>query len=459
MADEKTGGQSALENQWRELRPILEAEFGKAEFQHWVAPLGFVGLQGTCVTLGVSSPFMRDWVSRNYADRILSHWHKINPDVQDVRIALLRTGEEESAHTSAKHAHVRPSDAPKGDTAGRKVREPCMSFANFLVGSSNRLAYTAALNLAECKPAPHKPLYLYGGVGMGKTHLLCAIAKSAREKRPSLHIQHLNGEQFMMQMAQAFESRKALEFKTHLRTAELLLIDDMHFLTGARMQNEMQHTLDFLLAEDCGVVLAAVKSPGKLSMNDSLRSRLAGGLSIEIQPADAELRLDILHRKASVLLPQPLSPEVGEVLVFLAENHRGGMREMEGVLRNILNTASVLKQKITLRLAQDALREVLQTCQRYLAIEDIQHRVCRYYGVRISELNSRRRTHVITRPRHIAMYLSKRMTSSSFPEIGRKFGGRDHATVVHAVRRIETLRRENPKLDAEVTLLETDLNP
>ena len=333
-----------------------------------------------------------------------------------------------------------------------------MSFENFLVGSSNRTAYTAALNLAECKPPPYKPLYLYGGVGTGKTHLLHAIARRAREKRPSLHIQQLNGEQFMMQMAQALESKQAPAFKTLLRAADLLLIDDLHFLTGARMKNEMEHTLDFLLAEDRGVALAAGKSPEELRVRNSFRSRLAGGSSIEIQPADTKLRLDILHRKASLLLPRPLSPEAGKVLVFLAENRRGGAREMEGTLRYILNAASVLQQRITLGFAQKTLSELLRASAPHLTIKDIQHRVYKYYGLHISEMHSRPRTHAMTRARHIAMYLCKRLTSSSPDSIGREFGGRGRATVAHVVDKIEALRREDPKVDTEVTLLEIHVN-
>ena len=371
------------------------------------------------------------------------------------------TGKTHLLHAIARRAREkRPSLHIQQLNGDRFMMQFHMSFENFLVGSSNRAAYTAALNLAECKSPLHKPLCLYGGLGTGKTHLLCAIAKRAREKRPSLHIQQLNGDQFMMQMAEAFESKQAPAFRALLRAADLLLIDDLHFLTsaGARMKNEMKRTLDFLLAKDRGVVLTTGTSPEGLRMRDSLHSRLAGESSIEIQPADAKLRLDILHRKASVLLPRPFSPETKEVLAFLAENRRGGAREMEGTLRYILSAASISQQEITLGFAQKTLSELLQASAPRLTIKDIQHRVYKYYGFQISEMDSRPRTHAMTRARHIAMYLCKRLTSSSLDEIGREFGGRGRTTVAHVVDKIKALRREDPKVDTEVTLLQIHVN-
>ena len=325
-----------------------------------------------------------------------------------------------------------------------------------MVGETNELAHAAAQQVAGVDHLPFNPLYLYGGVGLGKTHLLHAIAWCIRGREPGRRVLYLSAERFMYRFVQAIRRKDTVAFKERLRSADVLLIDDIQFICDKEStQEEFLHTLNALLDHRCQVVVSADRAPSRLEgMEERLRSRLAGGLAVDILPANYELRLGILHEKAG---PLGIADAPTEVMEFLARQITSNGRELEMALHRIAAHAALLGGAITLQMTQSVLRDVLVAKERRISIEEIQHRVAAHYNIKAAELSSSRRAQAVVRPRHVAMYLAKQLTSRSLPEIGRKFGKRDHTTVMYAIRRIEELRPKDPALDKDVEQLRRSL--
>ncbi|WP_438996980.1 chromosomal replication initiator protein DnaA, partial [Candidatus Puniceispirillum sp.] len=334
--------------------------------------------------------------------------------------------------------------------------DPRYTFANFVVGKPNELAFAVARRTAESEKVAFNPLFLYGGVGLGKTHLMHAIAWHIREQTPSRKVMYLSAEKFMYRFVRALRFRDTMSFKEQFRSVDVLMIDDVQFISGKdSTQEEFFHTFNALVEDGRQVIISADKSPTDLEgMEERLRSRLGWGMVADIHPADYELRLGILQAKAE--RAQIQIPD--KVLEFLAHKIVSNVRELEGALNRIMAHAMLVGREITIESTADLLADLLRASSRQISVDAIQKRVAAHYGIRVSEMFSARRARNIARPRQVAMYLTKNLTSLSYPEIGRQFGGRDHTTVMHAVKTIETLTLSDSRLGEDVDLLRSLLS-
>ena len=450
---------------WDRIRARLRAELGEATFASWLAPLTLVQVDGEQVTLGVGTRFLRDWIASHYAHRIAALWAEERPGIQSAHIAI-HTGQPPAGEDERHPASTPAPVCPRGGAPRRGLDAPLadlgsplngrFTFREFVVGEPNELAHAAAQQVAGVDHLPFNPLYLYGGVGLGKTHLLHAIAWCIRGREPGRRVLYLSAERFMYRFIQAIRKKDTVAFKERLRSADVLLIDDIQFICDKEStQEEFLHTLNALLDHRCQVVVSGDRSPSRLEgMEERLRSRLAGGLAVDILPANYELRLGILREKAG---PLGIADAPREVMEFLARRITSNVRELEMALHRIAAHAALLGGAITLDTTQAVLQDVLGATERRITIEEIQRRVAQHYNIKPAELSSSRRAQAVVRPRHVAMYLAKQLTSRSLPEIGRKFGKRDHTTVMYAIRRIEELRPKDPALDEDVERLRRSL--
>ncbi|MHA1558305.1 MAG: chromosomal replication initiator protein DnaA, partial [Alphaproteobacteria bacterium] len=329
------------------------------------------------------------------------------------------------------------------------------TFENFVVGKPNELAFAAALRVAESCKLKFNPLFLYGGVGLGKTHLMHAIAWHIQKTHPNRKVMYLSAEKFMYQFIRALRYKDTVAFKDQFRTVDVLMIDDVQFIGGKEAtQEEFFHTFNALVDNNRQVVLSADKSPADLErMEERLKSRLGWGLVADIHPTTYELRLGILQSKLDGLsfdVPK-------EVMEFLALRITSNVRELEGALNRVVAHATLVGRPITLDTTQEVLQDLLRSNDRRLTIDDIQRKICEFYNIKISDLLSPRRVKTIARPRQIAMYFCKMLTTKSLPEIGRKFGGRDHTTVLHAVRTVREKNQNDKELSNDIGLLQRSL--
>ena len=341
------------------------------------------------------------------------------------------------------------------DSALGSPLSPKFKFNNFVLGKPNEFAHAAARRVAESDKVPFNPLYLYGGVGLGKTHLMHAIAWHIRERDPGRRVIYLSAEKFMYQFIRALRFKDTMAFKEQFRSADVLLIDDVQFICGKEStQEEFFHTFNALVDHDRQVVISGDRSPSDLdAMEERLRSRLGWGLVADIHATTYELRLGILQTKAEAMdasLPR-------EVLEFLAYKITSNVRELEMALNRVAAHATLIGRAVSLEMTQEVLRDVLRANDRRVTIEEIQKRVAEHYNIKLSEMSSERRARAVARPRQVAMFLSKQLTQRSLPEIGRKFGGRDHTTVMHAVRKIEQLKESDLGIAEDLELLKRNL--
>lgn len=467
----------AVTTQWHRVRSRLRAELGEATFNSWFKALEVRAARKGVVVLHVPTRFVGSWIEANYLNRIRDHWQAEDASIRKVEIELQPEWapaekkpemREQKAVAPRKSplAPPRPAAVPETavDVNGREdVGAPLdarFTFDNFIVGKSNELAHAAARRLTEAGSVAFNPLFLYGGVGLGKTHLMHAIAWEIRRQDPSRNVLYLSAEKFMYQFIRALRFKDTMAFKQQFREVDVLMIDDIQFIAGKdSTQEEFFHTFNALIDHNRQVIISADRSPTDLEgIEERIRSRLGWGLVADIHPTDYELRLGILQSKADALsargahdgggmsIPQP-------VLEFLAQRIVSNVRELEGALNRVIAYASFVGRPVSLEMAQDVLRDLLRASERRVTIDEIQRRVAEYFNVKMGDMLSARRARSVARPRQIAMYLSKQLTTRSLPEIGRKFGGRDHTTVIHAVRKIEQLREEDPALDEDVDLL------
>ena len=335
-----------------------------------------------------------------------------------------------------------------------------LSFENFVVGPSNELAYAAARRITERRNVSFNPLFLYGGVGLGKTHLLHAMALEINKNWPERKVLYLSAEKFMYQFIKALRFKDTMAFKQQFRSVDVLMIDDIQFIAGKdSTQEEFFHTFNTLIDHNHQVIISADRSPVDLDgIEERIRSRLGWGLVADIHPSDYELRLGVLQSKAeSHLIENPDIIIPDNLLEFLAQRIDSNIRVLEGALNRVIAYSSLANRPLSTDMAKEVLKDLIRASQRKTTIDDIQRKVADYYNLRLSDLLSARRSRTIARPRQIAMYLSKILTTRSLPEIGRKFGGRDHTTVIHAVKKIEDLRVGDVAIDEEVEVLRRSL--
>jgi len=473
--------ESGLNEQWRRVRTRLHAELGEATFNSWFKQIELVGLNEDRVLLAVPTRFIRNWLMSHYEERLTTLWREENAALLRVEVLVRTRGAVEapvakeapavSNGESREPAPVRTAPAapslqamvasspvPPGfeDAGVGAPLDPRFTFDAFVVGKSNELAHAAARRVAEATDVTFNPLFLYGGVGLGKTHLMHAIAWEIRRRRPERKVLYLSAEKFMYQFVRALRFKDTMAFKQQFRTVDVLMIDDVQFISGKdSTQEEFFHTFNALIDHNRQVIISADRSPSDLEgIEERIRSRLGWGLAADIHPTDYELRLGILQVKAEEMASRngPVSIPAG-VLEFLAHRIVSNVRELEGALKRVVAYASLVGRPITLEMAQDVLRDLLRCNDRKITIEEIQRRVAEYYNVRLADMLSARRARAVARPRQVAMYLSKQLTTRSLPEIGRKFGGRDHTTVIHAVRKIDELRQADSGMDEDVDLL------
>lgn len=477
---------NGLEEQWHRVRQQLQIRVGKDVFNSWFGRMKLENISGGIAQHSVPTAFLKNWISSHYRDLLGELWRGENPAVLRVDIAvrsavrrIARAGAAETAAESAKNSAAAPATRqPAGEAdqrAGQRVvqarqtpgrgagfagspLDPRHTFATFIESRSNRMAYAAARTIAEDAQGSVRfnPLFIHASVGLGKTHLLQAVAWEARRGEPRQKVLYLTAEYFMWRFAAAIRDQTALSLKESLRDIDLLLIDDMQFLTGKTIQAEFCHLLNELIDSARQVVVAADRPPAELeSLDERVRSRLKGGVSLEIAAPDYELRKAmLLARYEEARREQPGLDIPDDILSYVARQVTTSGREIEGAFNQLLVQHRFCDGAMSIEDLDKMLDHLVRSGEtKRVRVEDIQRVVARHFNVSKNELLSNRRTRAIVRPRQIAMYLAKVMTPRSLPEIGRRFGGRDHTTVLHAVRKIEDLVAADPKLAREVELL------
>ena len=447
-----------IDEQWLRVCGRLRDEVGEPAYKSWVKPLTLADVDRGEVHIAVPSKFMRDWVVTHYADRIRSLWSSENSAIHSVKVIVSRTPPARPANDDNVDQHGGDAEAPEAPMDGQSTEvqdfgaplDSRFTFAGFVVGKPNELAHAAARKVAESDKVTFNPLFLYGGVGLGKTHLMHSIAWHIRRNHPRRRVLYMSAEKFMYQFIRALRYKDTMNFKEMFRSVDVLMIDDVQFISGKEStQEEFFHTFNTLVDQNRQVVISADKSPSDLDMEERLRSRLGWGLVADIHPTTYELRLGILQAKAEL---QPVRiPD--RVLEFLAHKITANVRELEGALNRLVAHAELVGRPISLASAQELLQDLLRSSDRRVTIDEIQKRVAEHYTIKLADMHSARRSRSVARPRQVAMYLAKQLTSRSLPEIGRKFGGRDHTTVMHAVRRIEELVTSDRALAEDVELL------
>lgn len=458
-------GQLAADALWAEVGGRIRKKIGISSFNSWFRPLAIAPLHGDRVILIAATAFLRDWIRNNYQTLLLQEFRRDMPHVRDVVIELgvgresdVRAARENAtdaaADIAASPAEPKTAAAPIGLTG---ALDENLTFENFVTGKANELAYAAARRVAEADDVAFNPLFLYSGVGLGKTHLMQAIAWHIHRTRPDRKVMYLSAEKFMYQFIRAVRFKDTMAFKEQFRSVDVLMIDDLQFFSDKdSTQEEFFHTFNELVDRKHQVVISADRSPSDLDgMEERIRSRLGWGLVADIHPTNFELRVGILEQKAA-LYPNIYIPE--EVMQFLAHRITSNVRELEGALKRVIAHHELMGRAVTLELAQDILTDLLRANARKITIDEIQRKVAEHFSIKVTEMSSSRRARAVARPRQIAMYLAKKLTTRSFPEIGRKFGNRDHTTVLHGVRRIEELIQDDASLAEDVRLLEAALS-
>ena len=437
---------------WGQVREKLAARIGKNNYTTWIEPLKLLDTKDGVAHFEVPTTFFGNWVSRNYAEHILSQVNASGDDVARVEFSVARMAEPEPRPAAA----PRPVVARTNDDLPGAPLDARFTFDSFVVGKPNELAHAAARRVAEGGPVTFNPLFLYGGVGLGKTHLMHAIAHELHLRQPNLRVLYLSAEQFMYRFVQALRDRQIMDFKEIFRSVDVLMVDDIQFIAGKdSTQEEFFHTFNVLVDQNKQIVLSADRAPGEIKdLEDRIKSRLQCGLVVDLHPTDYELRLGILQTKVEYYRSQYKGLQIATgVLEFLAHRITTNVRVLEGALTRLFAFASLVGREITLELTQDCLADILRASDRKLTIEEIQRKVAEHYNIRLADMIGPKRLRNIARPRQVAMYLSKQLTLRSLPEIGRRFGGRDHTTIMHGVKRIEELMATDSQLSDDVTLL------
>ncbi|MGC3938067.1 chromosomal replication initiator protein DnaA [Roseobacter sp. EG26] len=445
-------------DKWGQLRQRLLKTVGQNNYTNWIEPIEFRAADDGIATFDVPTNFLGNYVNQNFADLILHELKTEDPTVKRLKFAVpavVMAGEEpaEPAPVAAPKAAPKPASRSALATAPLDKR---FTFDTFVVGKPNELAHAAARRVAEGGPVTFNPLFLYGGVGLGKTHLMHAIAHELRQRRPDLNVLYLSAEQFMYRFVQALRDRKMMDFKEIFRSVDVLMVDDVQFIAGKdSTQEEFFHTFNALVDQNKQIIISADRAPGEIKdLEDRVKSRLQCGLVVDLHPTDYELRLGILQSKVEqqrINYPG-LELEAG-VLEFLAHRISTNVRVLEGALTRLFAFASLVGREINMELTQDCLSDVLRASERKITVEEIQRKVSDHYNIRLSDMIGPKRLRSYARPRQVAMYLCKKMTSRSLPEIGRRFGGRDHTTVMHGVKRIEELKTQDGQIAEDLELL------
>ena len=445
-----------LKEQWSNVLKKLNSEYGNEIFNSWIKNIKIHSQEDEVLIFTVPTRFIRDWITSHYLDKIIFFLNIENSEIKRVKINI------DNSLTSNMFQMENNLDSSKKYSLNINHNDEWplderFTFEKFIVGPSNELAFASAKRLSLSDKFEFNPLYLYGGVGLGKTHLLHSIAWQIKENNPESKVLYLSAERFMFQFIKSLRQKDTMAFKQKFRSVDVLILDDIQFMIGkSSTQEEFFHTFNALLDLNKKVVISCDRAPSDLKgFDERIKSRLSGGLVTDILPASFDLRYSILKKKSEELVVRNNNNIKldDDILVFLAKTIVTNVRELEGALNKVFTFSNILGKKIDVELTKSVLKDLLRSSNRRITIDEIQNKVSNYYNIKIEDLTSSRRIRSFARPRQIAMYLSKKLTTRSLPEIGRKFGGRDHTTVIHAVKKIEQLKIENSKFDEDINLI------
>jgi chromosomal replication initiator protein len=461
---------------WQRGCERLAAELPEQQFNTWIRPLAAAevtdqGDAGAVVTLRVPNRFKLDWIRNQYAGRIEAVLAELAGKPVRLDIALLArdaaparasgaalngaAGPASAGAAVAQALNLRHTPSPAAVVPSRSRLNPALTFDTLVPGRANQMARTAALHVAGAPGQMYNPLFIYGGVGLGKTHLIHAVGNALLADKPDARILYLHAEQFITDVVKNYQRKTFDELKAKYHQLDLLLIDDVQFFAGKeRTQEEFFNAFEALLAKRAHIIMTSDTYPkGLVDIDERLTSRFDAGLTVAIEPPELEMRVAILMRKAEL----EATPMPEDVAFFVAKNVRANVRELEGALRKILAYSRFSHKEINIGLAREALKDLLSIQNRQVGVENIQKTVADFYKIKVADMYSKKRPASIARPRQIAMYLAKDMTQKSLPEIGELFGGRDHTTVLHAVRKIAAERQKNTELNQQLHVLEQTL--
>ncbi len=444
---------------WVKVKAELLKQVGKNNFVTWIEPLTLSHLKNGTARFEVPTTFFGDWVKRNYGDHIQSHMNGVGAAVERLEFVVVQAAANAPSLKPVGRVPDRVAKRPEDDLPSAPL-DARFTFDSFVVGKPNELAHAAARRVAEGGPVAFNPLFLYGGVGLGKTHLMHAIAHELNAREPELRVLYLSAEQFMYRFVQSLRDRSVMDFKGLFRSVDVLMVDDVQFIAGKdSTQEEFFHTFNALVDQNKQIVISADRAPGEIKdLEERIKSRLQCGLVVDLHPTDYELRLGILQQKAEYYRGQYRGLQIAAgVLEFLAHRITTNVRVLEGALTRLFAFASLVGREINLELTQDCLSDILRASDRKVTIEEIQRRVAEHYNVRLSDMVGPKRLRTIARPRQIAMYLAKQLTPRSLPEIGRRFGGRDHTTIMHGIRKIEELMATDSQMSDDLQMLRRQL--
>jgi len=442
-------------DEWEQVKTSMRSAIGAGNYKSWIEPLSLVSTSQGVAHLGAPNPFVGDYVGKTYGDQLIYHLNRHGLSVQRLSFAVPESTNEVGSQSSNAVQAKPLTKKPVSLTADAQPDQR-FTFDTFVVGKPNELAHAAAKRVAEGGAVTFNPLFLYGGVGLGKTHLMHAIAHELGEKRPDLNVLYISADQFIYRFISALRDRKMMDFKQHFRSVDVLMVDDIQFLEGKEStQEEFFHTFNALVDQNKQLIISADRAPGEIrDLSERIKSRLQCGLVVDLHPTDYELRLGILYAKQELFLNVYPNVEIASgVLEFLAHRISSNVRILEGALNRLYALASLVGKVVTVEMAQDCLSDILRASDRKLTIEEIQRKVSEHYDIRLSDMLGPKRTRSLARPRQVAMWLCKQLTSRSLPEIGRKFGKRDHTTIMHGVRKIDELRQSDSQIADDLELL------
>jgi chromosomal replication initiator protein len=449
-------------DKWADVCNELQSAIGKNNFKSWIEPIEFDRIDARIARFRVPTNFFGTWVSQKFGDVILRHLHGAGLAVDRLEFLVQSTPQTPNApQTPADGAPVQSApDLSAAISADADIPlsnlNPAYTFENFIVGKPNELAHAAARRVAEGGPVAFNPLFLYGGVGLGKTHLMHAIAWELTKNNPNQRIHYLSAEQFMYRFVRALREKDTIGFKQMFRSVDVLMVDDVQFIAGKNStQEEFFHTFNALVELGKQIIISGDRAPVDMEDLDSrIASRLQCGLVVDLHPTDYELRLGILQSKLETQRQRYRDLKIADgVLEFIAHRVSSNVRVLEGALTRLCAFADLVGAEITLDLTQECLSDILRATSRKVTMDEIIKKTCDYYKVRPADLMSPNRARNIVRPRQMAMYLCKKYTTRSLPEIGRKFGGRDHTTILHGVRKIEELMSTDSQFVEDAELL------
>ena len=444
---------------WKLLQNEMKNKFGSEIYDSWLKKIDLVDEFKNYVLLSVSTRFIRDWVTSRYLDQILQIIKSYKKDISRIEFVINENIKNKNSD------EIKPDNSSDNEKVSfikdsylqyNRI-DPNKNFENFLLGKSNKLAFEAAKKVSE-QIAHYNPLYIYGGVGMGKTHLLNAIGLSLKEKNKVMFI---SAERFMYQFVKSIKSNEMVKFKEYFRNTDIFLIDDIQFMNGKEaMQEEFFHTFNVLLEKGSQIIVSADRPPNKLTrIQERIKSRFSGGLVVDIQNADFELRYNIIKSKNEDLgIHDPNNIKISdEIIKFISTEVNTSIRELVGAFNRVVSFSRIYGKTPSMSEVKVILKDLLNLTENKVDIDNIQTIVCKYFKISKNEMLSPRRSRYLVRPRQTAIYLAKMLTSKSLPEIGRSFANRDHTTVIHSVKTIEKLRKEDNELNLSIDSLKNKI--